>query len=146
MALVACAGLIAGVTGCASMAMTGYPPQHQKLLAGSISPGTDLCGTHCGWLLYPPATNSVKYYTPDLGTTNCVLQVIAGDVLLNNSDYNIMWRASPKDRDCAKPVAGSATQKWFRSYDTKQYDFTLYFTPRNCPAKNTDVQLLINFQ
>ena len=143
MALVACAGLIAGVTGCASMAMTGYPPQHQPMVPGSR--GTDLCGAHCGWLLYP-ASSSAKKYTPDSGTTKCVLEVVAGGVYLNNSQYNIMWHASAIDRGCAAPVPDSTTQKSFKSYETKKYDFTLYFTPGNCPPTNTDVQLMINFQ
>ena len=141
MVLIACAGLVAGATGCNSVTMTGYPPQHQPMTPGS--PGTDLCGAHCGWLLYPTGINNK--YTPDPGTTNCVLQVVAGDVLLNNSQYNIKWHVSARDRGCAEPVANSTTQKSFRSYETKKYDFTLYFTPRNCPPTNTDVQLLINF-
>jgi hypothetical protein len=142
MTLVACAGLIAGATGCSVVAITGYPPQHQPMTPGSR--GTDLCGAHSGWLLYPyPSSN--KKYTPDSGTTKCVLQVVAGDALLKNTQYNIMWRASALDRGCAAPVAGSTTQKSFRSYDTKQYNFTLYFTPGNCPPTKTDVQLLINF-
>lgn len=143
MTLVASAGLIAGVTGCSSVVITGYPPQHQPMTPGSR--GTDLCGEHSGWLLYPyPGSNNK--YTPESGTTKCMLQVVAGDALLKNTQYNIMWRASALDRGCAAPVAGSTTQKSFRSYDTKKYNFTLYFTPGNCPPKKTDVQLLINFQ
>jgi hypothetical protein len=143
MTLVACAGLIAGATGCRSVAITGYPPQHQPMTPGSR--GTDLCGAHSGWLLYPYPSSNHKY-TPNSGTTNCVLQVVAGEALLKNTQFNIMWRASALDRGCAAPVAGSTTQKSFRSYDTNQYDFTLYFTPGNCPSTKTDVQLLINFQ
>ena len=107
------------------------------------SSGTSVCGAYAAFLVF---SNGGGGYTPDPGTTLCVVQVQVDGVYLANTQYNLLWRVSPIVRGCAAVVAGSATQKSFASSPAKKYSLTLYFTPGNCPASGADVVLEVGFQ
>jgi len=121
--------------------MNVYPPQHQPMPPGSS--GTSVCGAYAGFALY---NNGGTGYTPDPGTTLCVVQVQVGGAYLANTQYNLLWRTGATSRGCATAVAGSTTQKTFASSPAKKYSLTLYFMPGNCPPNGTDVVLEVSFQ
>lgn len=107
------------------------------------SSGTSVCGPYAAFLVFD---NGDVGYTPDPGTTLCIVQVQADGADLDNTQYNLLWRASPTVRGCAAVVEGSATQKSFASSPAKKYSLTLYFKPGDCPPSGADVVLEVSFQ
>jgi hypothetical protein len=107
------------------------------------SSGTSVCGAYAAFLLF---NNGGSGYTPDPGTTLCIIEVQVDDVFVDNTQYNLLWRTSPTVRGCAAVVAGSTTQKSFASSPTKKYGLTLYFKPGCCPPSGADVALEVTFQ
>ena len=132
-------GTRAAALGFSESILTVYPPQHQPMPPSF--PSTNRCGPYCGYVLF---TNGGAGFTPTSGDTMGVAYVQVGGTTLPQSSFNLLWRVSGTDFDCATDAAGST--KSFPCTYPKKYFITVYFTPGNCPAAGTDVVLNMKFQ
>lgn len=103
---------------------------------GPLTPGNNLCGNHCGFIVY---NHDGAGFSPTC--TNPKITVLIGGVAVPTAQYELFWRYSSLKKGCATNF--SATQKTYANVLGKIYVYTVYFKTDFCPPLNTHVDILI---